>query len=110
MKGKDHRLVCREQFVKILIFIDGPVVGHGTPLPNVDGKLGVGTTSNWLTPALPISTEPNGMPVRATLPGNEDDVAADDEAPLLTLMPHVPGVAALPGSDVPGCTGIPPPS
>jgi hypothetical protein len=50
------------------------------------------------------------MPVRATLPGNEDDAAADDEAPLLTLTPHVPGVAALPGSDVPGCTGIPPPS
>jgi hypothetical protein len=50
------------------------------------------------------------MPVRATLPGNADDVAADDEVPPLTLVPHVPGVAALPGSDVPDCTGIPPPS
>jgi hypothetical protein len=37
-----------------------------------------------------------------------DDVAADDEALLLELGPHVPDVAALPGNEVP--IPIPPPS
>jgi hypothetical protein len=89
---------------------ENPVVEHGMPLPIVEGfGLGVGTTSNGLTPALPISTEPNGIPVRAAPPGEVGDVAADDEALLLELVPHVPEVAAPPGN-VPVPTPSPPPS
>jgi len=86
------------------------VVEHGVPLPIVEGfGLGVGTTSNGLTPALPISTEPNGIPVRAAPPGEVGDVAADVEALPLELVPHVPDVAAPPGN-VPVPTASPPPS
>jgi hypothetical protein len=89
---------------------ENPVAEHGMPLPIVEGfGLGVGTTSNGLTPALPISTEPNGIPVRAAPPGEVGDVAADDEALLLELVPHVPEVAAPPGN-VPVPTPSPPPS
>jgi hypothetical protein len=86
--------------------MDDAVVEHGMPLPIVEGfGLGVGTTSNGLTPALPISTEPNGSPVRAAPPGEVGDV----EALLLELVPHVPEVAAPPGN-VPVPTASPPPS
>jgi hypothetical protein len=79
------------------------------PLPIVEGfGLGVGTTSNGLTPALPISTEFNGIPVRATPPGEVGDVAADDEV-MLELGPHMPEVAPPPGN-VPVPTPSPPPS
>jgi hypothetical protein len=68
------------------------VVEHGMPLPIVVGfGMGAGTTSNGLTPALPISTEPNGIPVRAPPPGEVGDVAADNEALLLALVPQGPG-------------------
>jgi hypothetical protein len=89
--------------------INDPVVEHGTPFPMVDGYgLGAGTAVNRLTPALPISTAPNGIPVRATPPGGADDVAADNEGLPLELVPQVPGVGALPGNDV--SIPIPPPS
>jgi hypothetical protein len=89
---------------------ESPVVEQGMPLPIVEGfGLGVGTTSNGLTPALPISTEPNGIPVRGAPPGEVGDVAADDEALLLELVPHVPEVAAPPGN-VPVPAPSPPPS
>src|SRR3977135_1769844 len=89
---------------------DNPVVEHGMPLPIVEGfGLGVGTTSNGLTPALPISTEPNGSPVRGAPPGGGGDGAADEEALLLELVPHVPEVAAPPGN-VPVPPASPPPS
>jgi hypothetical protein len=104
--------VCRQQPVEEMEDEEGenPVVEHGMPLPIVEGfGLGVGTTSNGLTPALPISTEPNGIPVRAAPPGEVGDVAAEDEALLLELGPHVPEVAAPPGN-VPVPTPSPPPS
>jgi hypothetical protein len=84
-----------------------PIIdGNGPTVPIVDGDaLGVGTTTNGLTPALPISTEPNGIPVRATVLGDVDDIAPVDEALLL-----VPQIAALPGNEVPVPTPIPPPS
>jgi len=89
----------------------GAAVEHGMPLPIVDGYgLGVGTTSNGLTPALPISMEPNGIPVRAAPPGDADDVAADNEALPLELVPQAPDIAALPGNDVPAPVPVPPPS
>src|SRR5580704_14836508 len=84
---------------------ENPVVEHGMPLPIVEGfGLGVGTTSNGLTPALPISTEPNGIPVRGRPPGDVGDVVAL----VLELVPQAPDIAALPGSDVP--VPVPPPS
>jgi hypothetical protein len=90
---------------------ENPVVEHGMPLPIVEGfGLGVGTTSNGLTPALPISTEPNGIPVRAAPPGDVGDVAADDEALLLELVPQAPDIAAPPANDVPAPVPVPPPS
>jgi hypothetical protein len=112
--------VCRQQPVEGMEYEveyeveyeegENPVVEHGMPLPVVEGfGLGAGTISNGLTPALPISTEPNGIPVRAAAPGDVGDVAADDEAPLLELVPHVPEVAAPPGN-VPVPTPSPPPS
>jgi hypothetical protein len=89
---------------------ENPVVEHGMPLPVIEGfGLGVGTISNGLTPALPISTEPNGIPVRAAPPGEVGDVAVENEALLLELVPQVPEVAAPPGN-VPVPTPIPPPS
>jgi hypothetical protein len=83
-----------------------PVVGHGrpvpvvdmvpvvddVPIPSVDDELGVGTTINGLIPALPISTAPNGIPVRTAPEGDGDDMAEDDEA----LPPVVPQIAAAP--------------
>jgi hypothetical protein len=52
----------------------------------------VGTAAAELTPRLPISVEPNGIPVRATPPGavGDVDVGVDDEARLLEPEPHIP--------------------
>jgi hypothetical protein len=86
-----------------------PIVdGNGPAVPIIDGDgLGIGTTTNGLTPALPISTEPNGIPVRAAVLGDMDGIAPLDEALLLVLVPQI---AALPGNEVPIPTPIPPPS
>jgi len=63
-----------------------------------------------LTPPLPISNEPNGIPARAAPPGVVGDVAAADEALLLAVVPQGPDIAVLPGIDVPVPIDIPPPS
>jgi hypothetical protein len=71
----------------------------GAGIPNVDGDaLGVGPDNNGPIPALPISTEPSGIPGRLDA---VEDVAAVDEALPLGLAPQI---APLPGS------AIPPPS
>jgi hypothetical protein len=61
----------------------GLVVGN-TPI--------VGTATAGLMPRLPISVEPNGIPVRATPPGAVGDVDlwVDEEARLLEPEPHIP--------------------
>jgi hypothetical protein len=61
------------------------------PTAVVVGKI-VGTAAAELTPRLPISVEPNGIPVRATPPGavGEVDVGVDEEAMLLEPEPHIP--------------------
>ena len=88
--------------------LSAPVVDGDAMVPIVDRDgLGTGTTTNGLTPALPISTEPIGIPARAPPAGDADDVAADDEA---LLLEPVPQTAVLPGNDVPVPTPIPPPS
>jgi hypothetical protein len=103
----------------------------------VGNTLVVGTAAAELTPRLPISIDPNGIPVLATPPGavGDVDVGVDDEARLLEPEPHIPDspdvssipevvdmpavadiadevdipdVAAVAGAAVP--TAIPPPS
>ncbi len=61
-----------------------------------------------LSPPLPISTEPNGIPARETPPGDEEDVAVDDDALLPETVPQE--VVALPGNGVPVPIPNPPPS
>jgi hypothetical protein len=80
-----------------------PIVdGFGLSVPNIDGDApGVGAVSSGLTPALPISTEPSGIPVRATLGAASVDG---------TLLPDPVQVAMLPGNAVPIPNAIPPPS
>lgn len=95
----------------------------------------VGTIAAELTPRLPISVEPIGMPVRATPPCVTADVGVDDAARLLEPAPHmlwvpdvsiradvgempdddIADVADIPGIDIVLCdvtvpTAAPPPS
>jgi hypothetical protein len=80
--------------------MDEPVIAHGMPVPTVgEGrpfvgieKLGAGTAIGGLTPALLISTEPNGIPAGDMPPGDET-VAADD-ALLPDVASHVVGLAS----------------
>jgi hypothetical protein len=104
-------------------------VGAVAAMPMVGATPTVGTAAAELTPRLPISVDPNGIPVRATPPGVIGDVGA--EAMLLEPEPHmpdmpnpevvdipddvdmpddvgIPAVAAVAGVSVP--TSVPPPS
>jgi hypothetical protein len=74
----------------------GPAVGN-TPI--------VGTATAGLTPRLPISVEPNGIPVRATPPGAVGDVGVDEEAMLLEPEPHIPDSPDV--SNIPELVDIP---
>jgi hypothetical protein len=76
----------------------GLVVGN-TPI--------VGTATAGLTPRLPISVEPNGIPVRATPPGvvGDVDVGVDEEAMLLEPEPHIPDSPDV--SNIPELVDIP---
>jgi hypothetical protein len=63
------------------------------PTPVVVGKTPiVGIAAAELTPRLPISVEPSGIPVRAAPPGavGDVDVGVDEEARLLEPEPHIP--------------------
>jgi hypothetical protein len=103
--------------------------GVSPTVPTVGDTVIVGTAAAELTPRLPISVDPNGIPVRAPPPGVVGVVGVDDEAMLLEPEPHIPDmpevcsipdvvdipddvdipdVAALAGAAVP--TPIPPPS
>jgi hypothetical protein len=71
-------------------------------VPTVGNTLIVGTAAAELTPRLPISVDPIGIPVRAPPPGVVGDVGVDDEAILLEPEPHIPDVAEIPDDvDVP---------
>jgi hypothetical protein len=86
----------------------GVADGPSDPIVVVKGDgLGGGTTRKGLTPALSISTEPNGIPERETSLGDKEGVAAIDEG---LLLAPVPQTAALPGKDIPAAMPIPPPS
>lgn len=60
-------------------------------------EFGAVTVVIGLTPALPISYEPSGMPVRAAPPVVSGVVDVADEA--VVVLPH--------GPDVPGTVGVP---
>ncbi|MEA2942756.1 MAG: hypothetical protein QOD09_3285 [Bradyrhizobium sp.] len=64
----------------------------GPTRPTLGDTPRVGTAAAELTPRLPISVDPNGIPVRAPPPGvvGDVDVGVEDEARLLEPAPHIP--------------------
>src|SRR5439155_6007449 len=66
------------------------IVGTNGAVPTVGNTPIVGTAAAELTPRLPISVDPIGIPVRAPPPGAVDDVGVDDEVTLLEPEPHIP--------------------
>jgi hypothetical protein len=76
-------------------------IGLGPSALTVGNTLGTGTAGVELTPRLPISKDPNGIPARAAPPGVVGDVAvgAEDETMLLEPEPHIP--------DVPDVSSVP---
>src|ERR1700730_18716887 len=83
------------------------IVGTNGAIPTVGNTLIVGTVAAALTPSLPISKDPNGIPVRAPPPGvvGDVDVGADDEAILLEPEPHIPDKPVV--SSIPEVVDIP---
>jgi hypothetical protein len=67
-------------------------VGITGDAPTVGGSMVNGTAVAELTPRLPISVDPSGMPVRAIPPAvmGDVDVGVEDEAMLLDPEPHIP--------------------
>jgi len=76
-------------------------------VPTVGNTLIIGTAAAELTPRLPISVDPNGIPVRAPPPGvvGDVDVGVDDEAMLLDPEPHIPDIPEV--SSIPEVVEIP---
>jgi hypothetical protein len=89
------------------------IVDTGPIVATVGDTLTIGTAAAELTPRLPISVDPNGIPVRAAPPGVTGvvDVGADDEAMLLEPEPHMPDnpeVSIIPEVvEIPDVAGIP---
>jgi hypothetical protein len=83
------------------------IVGTGPTVATGGDTLTTGTAAAELTPRLPISVDPNGIPVRAAPPGvvGVVDVGADDEAMLLEPEPHIPDNPAV--SSIPEVADIP---
>jgi hypothetical protein len=89
------------------------IVGKGSIAATVGDTLTMGTDAAELIPRLPISVDPNGIPVRAAPPGvmGVVDVGADDAAMLLEPEPHIPDnpeVSSIPEVvDIPDDVDIP---
>lgn len=83
------------------------IVGAGPTVSTEGDTLTMGTAAAELTPRLPISIEPSGIPVRAAPPGTVGAVeaGADDETTLLEPEPHVPDIPAV--SSVPEVVDTP---
>jgi hypothetical protein len=87
-------------------------VAAGTTAPVMGDTLGVGMICAALTPRLPISKDPNGIPARAPLldVAGEVDVGFDDAVMLLDPEPHIPvspDVSTIPEDiDSPDVAGI----
>jgi hypothetical protein len=76
----------------------GGTTGAGFPaIPIVGATVIVGTAGAELTPRLPISVDPNGIPVRAPPPSvvGDVDVGVEEEAMLLEPEPHIPDIPAV---------------
>ena len=91
-------------------------VGPDPAVPIGSGTPTIGTAAAELTPRLPISVDPNGIPVRATPPGAIGDVADDPDDEAMLPEPHIPDipdvsmpeVAETPDEvDIPDDVGIP---
>lgn len=69
----------------------------GTTLPVTRGTAGVGSSAAELTPRLPISVEPRGMPVLGLPPAvvGAVEVGLEDAAMLLEPEPHMPDTPAV---------------
>jgi hypothetical protein len=67
-------------------------IAVGPTKPTLGDTLSVGTAAAELTPRLPISVEPSGIPVRAAPPivVGDVDVGVEDAAMLLEPEPHMP--------------------
>jgi hypothetical protein len=83
----------------------------GPTVPTMGNTPVVGTAGAELTPRLPISIEPNGIPVGAPPPGVvgivDVDVGVDDDAMLVEPEPHIPDVPSIPADvDIPNGTDI----
>ena len=83
------------------------IVGNGSIAATVGDTLTIGTAAAELIPRLPISIDPNGIPVRAAPPGvmGVVDVGVDDAAMLLEPEPHIPDIPEV--SSIPGVVDIP---
>jgi hypothetical protein len=66
------------------------IVGPGPTVNTGGDTLIIGIAAAELTPRLPISMDPNGIPVRAAPPGVVGAVGVDDEAMLAEPEPHIP--------------------
>ena len=95
------------------------IVGITGAAPAVGNMPIVGTAAAELTPRLPISVDPIGIPARAPPPGvvGDVDIGVEDEAMLLEPEPHIPDmpeVSSIPEvvdipdvADIPDDVGIP---
>jgi hypothetical protein len=83
------------------------IVGTGPAVNTEGGTPIIGTVAAELTPRLPISVDPNGIPVRATPPGvvGDVDVGVEDETMLLDPEPHIPDMPEV--SSIPDVVDIP---
>jgi hypothetical protein len=87
----------------------------GAAVPTTGNTPVVGTAGAELTPRLPISIVPNGIPVRAAPPGVvgivDVDVGVDDDAMLVEPEPHIPDIPDVSSSpedvDIPAVADIP---
>jgi hypothetical protein len=83
------------------------IVGTGGAITlgvRVTGIVGTGTAE--LTPRLPISIEPKGIPVRGEPPGAVGVVGVEDAARLFEPEPHIPDIPAvsiIPEADMEPC-------
>src|SRR6266481_9418967 len=92
--------------VHAVLVVGGETVGTaggnelGPTVPTMGNTPVVGTAGAELTPRLPISIEPKGIPVRAPPPGVvgivDVDVGVDDDAMLVEPEPHIPDVSSIP--------------
>jgi hypothetical protein len=97
------------------IFSGGAVfIGAGaglTTVPTIGDTVIVGTAAAALTPRLPISYDPIGIPARALPPGTRGDVDVDvpvgfdDAATLLEPEPHIPDIPDV--STIPAVVDMP---